>query len=162
MKRLALMAGLVISGSILLAAETTTTLQVSATVPEAVTITAHNLDFGTGSYTQETTATTTIEVTVANGLNYLIGIGSSNGQPDSRCFNTGGSCLLEYELYQDDAYTQLWGDSCTSAGTHSGTCVNGTGTGSAQTYTVYGKLFGIPSLVPAGTYTDTLTVTVVY
>jgi spore coat protein U-like protein len=69
---------------------------------------------------------------------------------------TSGSDTLSYSLYQDAGRTTLWGDG--SAGT---SARSSTGTGTAQTFTVYGR---VPSnaTAPVGSYTDTITVTATY
>ncbi len=69
---------------------------------------------------------------------------------------TNGSDGITYGLYKDAARSQLWEDANTP-----GSTVAGTGTGSAQSATVYGRVSaqGTPS---AGAYSDTVVVTVTY
>jgi len=180
MKRVALMGLLILSVSLLTgvvwAGEVTTTFQVSATVPQAVTVTAYDLDFGTASFSSSTYQTTTIEVTAQNGLQYQIGLDA--GQYTVNCPNSSsGRCLAQvynpqnstyvwwrYELFQDSSYTTVWGDNCTTSPTLPGSNCSDpfTGTGGTQTYTVYGALNPPSTMIPPGTYTDTITVTVVY
>jgi len=174
MKRVALMGLLILSVSLLTGAvwagEVTTTFQVSATVPQAVTVTAYDLDFGTVSFTQPTDQTTTIEVTAQNGLTYQIGLGAGtncSGGSVFRCLDyqdplNGPS--WGYELYQDSSHSTKWGDSCVSSPTYGSYSCEGpfTGSGTTQTYDVYGRVWAPPTWVSAGTYTDTITVTVVY
>jgi spore coat protein U-like protein len=61
---------------------------------------------------------------------------------------------LRYDLYQDASYNTAWGN---TAG--SGKAI--TGTGSQNTITVYGRVLA-GQLVPPGTYSDTITVTVTF
>jgi len=173
MKRVILMGLLILSVSLLTGAvwagEVTTTFQVSATVPQAVTVTAHDLDFGTVSFTQPTDQTTNIEVTAQNGLTYQIGLGAGtncSGGSVFRCLDyqdplNGPS--WGYELYQDSSHSTVWGDSCVSSSTYAYSCAGPfTSSGITQIYTVYGRVVSPPSWVSTGTYTDTITVTVVY
>lgn len=139
------------------ASTATSTFQVSATVPATCQISATNLSFGnfTGAQVQ---ATSTISVTCTDTTPYTVGLGpgtASGATVTSRAMTGPSSATLGYGLYSDSTDTTNWGN---TAGTNE---VSGTGTGSAQTLTVYG-------LIPAGTmpipgsYTDTITVTVTY
>jgi spore coat protein U-like protein len=51
-----------------------------------------------------------------------------------------------------------------ACGSAAGTAITGTGTGSAQTQTIYGQVYGSfgPTPTVAGNYTDTATVTVTF
>ena len=62
---------------------------------------------------------------------------------------------VTYGLYQDSGRTQVWGD---SAGTNTAA---GTGSGLAQTFSVYGRVPAQSTPSP-GTYVDTVVVTVSY
>lgn len=62
---------------------------------------------------------------------------------------------VTYELYRDPARTQRWGVTTGSD------TVPGTGTGSAQNLTVYGRV-PASQTVPAGSYSDVVTITVTY
>jgi spore coat protein U-like protein len=68
---------------------------------------------------------------------------------------TGGGETIDYQMFKDAAYTENWGD------TVSTDTVSGTGIGTEQSFTVYGR---VPAqTTPAtGTYTDTVTVTVTF
>ncbi|UCE19197.1 MAG: spore coat protein U domain-containing protein [Gemmatimonadota bacterium] len=146
----------------------TTTMNVQATVPEAVTVSASPLDFGPLSASNYTYANSTITVNAASGLPYHIAIDA--GQHYFFNFRhvevSGGTATVTYWLFKDDSYglDQEWGDSDygntfpegSSSGPH-------TGDGTDQVHTVYGRAhqFG-GSIRPAGTYTDAVTVTVHY
>jgi spore coat protein U-like protein len=72
-----------------------------------------------------------------------------------------GGQLLSYELYQDSAHTTPWWDTVNKDGQA------GTGTGHAQSLTVYGLIFDNGNAlqntgVTPGTYTDIVTVTLTY
>jgi spore coat protein U-like protein len=68
---------------------------------------------------------------------------------------TNGAATVSYSLYSNAARTTNWGN---TVGTDT---VAGTGTGSNQSYTVYGSVPAQTTPAPA-TYTDTITVTVTY
>jgi spore coat protein U-like protein len=67
--------------------------------------------------------------------------------------NTGDTLL--YQLYQDAAYTKIWGNNV-------GSSLSMTATGGKDTLIVYAKLMPIASFPSAGSYQDTVTVTVTY
>jgi spore coat protein U-like protein len=74
-----------------------------------------------------------------------------------------GASSLEYNLYTTNALASVWGDGTASTATRTGT---GTGLSAAgeQTLTVYGALPNSAANqdAPAGSYLDTITVTVSY
>ena len=59
-------------------------------------------------------------------------------------------------LYTTALRTTVWGDGTASTGTTAGT-----GSGLAQSLTVYGRLPSLTGAVP-GVYTDTVTITITY
>ena len=69
--------------------------------------------------------------------------------------NSGG-VLIDYNLYQDAGRTQSWGD-----GGATGNVLSGTGTGNDEEVVVYGRVPAQTTPV-AGTYTDTVQVTIAW
>jgi len=142
------------------AASVSTTFTVTATVLASCDVTASNLDFGnyTSGAGSDTTANTTVDVTCTNGTHYTIALdgGSVAHDPAARAMSAGGSSLLNYGLFTDASCTTVWGD-----GTGATTTMSGTGDGTAQPTTIYGR---IPAgqYVPATQYTDQITVQVTY
>jgi spore coat protein U-like protein len=67
----------------------------------------------------------------------------------------GNGRYIQYELYRDSARSQRWGN---TPGTDSS---DDTGSGSAQTATVYGRV-PAQAVTAAGTYSDTVTVTLTF
>ena len=67
-----------------------------------------------------------------------------------------GANTLGYQLYLDSGRTTVFGDGTASSSTKSGT-----GSGSAQSISVYGRVPTLAGVVP-GSYTDTVTVTITY
>jgi spore coat protein U-like protein len=99
-----------------------------------------------------------VTVICTQGTTYNIGLNSgiaSGTTVYTRVMTggAGGQSSLGYMLYSNAAYTNVWGNT-------SGTgWVAGTGTGSAQTYAIYGQ---IPAneASPLGSYTDTIAASV--
>ncbi len=147
-------------------AQQTAQMQITAQVPQAVTVSVTNLDFGNLSFSSNTPAQSTITVTASNGVNYSIGIDGGQHVGGGRHLQDSGTNQVLYELFMDSSYANTWGDDC-AGGTYTmgglATCMTGlTGTGSAQSHTVYGLITTLAPTQPAGSYTDTVTVTVVY
>ena len=140
------------------ASTASTTFQVTATVASNCGISASNLSFGT--YTPDTAlnGTTTLSLTCTSGLAYNVGLDKGlNGADVSHRSMNQGTNLLNYALYSDSGRTTNWGN---TVGTDT---VAGTGTGSAQSMTVYGRIPAVqPVYVPAGSYSDTITATVTF
>jgi spore coat protein U-like protein len=68
---------------------------------------------------------------------------------------TSGANTVNYTLYSNSGRTTVWGN---TVGTDTQAA---TGNGSAQSYTVYGRVPSQAAPAP-GTYSDTITVTVTY
>ncbi|GAB3736975.1 hypothetical protein GCM10028862_21990 [Luteimonas pelagia] len=132
---------------------------VQLVVQNACTITAGNtasdLDFGsvTGNIAADIDGSTDLTVNCNNGAIYDIGLGAGNNASGGQRRMSNGTQFVDYDLYQDAGRTTVWGAQ------GSGDEVGGTGTNSAQTITVYGR---VPSgqSVGAGTYNDVVTATI--
>jgi spore coat protein U-like protein len=141
------------------AASTTTTFAVQATVTATCTInSASTLNFGSvGVLASNVDQSSTIQVTCTNTTPYNIGLDAGTGSGATvavRKLSSGGA-TINYSLYTSNAYSTVWG---TTVGTDTQA---GTGNGSAQSYTVFGRI--PPQTSPApGSYADTITVTVTY
>ncbi len=144
------------------AATLTTTIPISVVAQSGCSITGTGVDFGTysggvvsstGSLSVNCTQNTPYHVTLDKGLNLTQGIRAMT-------ISTAAD-KLGYQLYKDAALTLQWGDSDYAATFVQGSSVAGTGTGSAQTLTIYGRMFSQGTVV-AGPYSDTVTVTVIF
>jgi len=141
------------------AGNTTTTFNSQITIAAACAInSASALNFGTqGVLAANVDQSSTIQVTCSNSTPFAIGLDAGGGAGASvaaRKLTSGGN-TVSYTLYSDAAHTTLWGN------TPSGDTVAATGNGSAQSFTVYGRV--PPQAAPApGNYSDTITVTVMY
>jgi spore coat protein U-like protein len=134
----------------------TTHFTLTVVIQATCTILANPLSFGNYSGAV-LDATTTLSVTCTDLTPYNVGLsaGTATGSTVTNRMMTGpNGALLHYSLYSNSAYSTNWGNS-------TGSWVSSTGTGNAQTLTVYGQ---IPAnqKTSSGTYTDTITATVNY
>ncbi|MBB4209729.1 Csu type fimbrial protein [Roseinatronobacter bogoriensis] len=127
-------------------------------VAECEVTSTQTLDFGpAGVLTTEIDAASDIEVTCTPDVAYSIGLdeGTGDGATTSVRRMTGAGETIDYGLFQDAARNVNWGNAPPTD------TVSATGTGSAQVYTVYGRV--PPQATPSeGIYSDTITVTVTY
>ena len=141
------------------AASTTSTFAVQVAITATCTInSASTLNFGTqGILATNVDQTSTIQVTCTNTTPYNIGLDAGTGTGASVATRklTSGANTVNYTLYSDSGRTTVWGNTV-STDTQAGT-----GTGSAQSYTVYGRIPTQTTPAP-GSYSDTITVTVTY
>ena len=146
-----------------LAATDTANLDVSATVTSNCVVSTTPLAFGdidvTGGSPVDGTGGLSVTCTSGAGWTATADAGSGTGADLATRKMANGANLLNYVLYTDSARTTVWGDGTTvgAEGTFTGT-----GTGSAQASTIYGTIPASQTSLPAGAYTDTVTVTVTY
>lgn len=144
-----------------MAGTATATFQVTATVNSACVIAATNVAFGTvtPAATGTLAAQGTITSTCTKTTPYTLAIsgGTSNDVSARKMApgSTDNADKLAYNLYTSNAYTTPWGE---TIGTNT---VGLTGTGAAQTSTVFGRL-DLNQYLRPDTYTDNLTVTLAY
>jgi spore coat protein U-like protein len=153
----ALAAVVIVSGSPASAATATGSLIVTATVLASCTVVGSTIAFGNYTSTQ-TDQTGNIAVLCTNGTSYNVGLDAGTGTGGTTSVrkltgSLGGT--LNYALYRDSGRTSNWGS---TIGTDTQT---GTGTGLIQNLTVYGRIASGQTPL-AGTYTDTVTVTLTY
>mgnify|MGYP003579933320 CR=1 FL=1 len=137
------------------------TLNVTATVTENCTVSTSDVAFGavntlSGSNVDRTGR---ISLTCTNGPGWSApaGIGSGSGASFASRRMSSGANLLTYNLFTDAARSSVWGD-----GTGSTADIDGTGTGVVQNVAIYGRVGSGQTTVPAGSYADTLAVTVTF
>lgn len=119
------------------------------------------LAFGSYNVLSPTSTTTTGSFNVRNcntgARTYTATFSAGNGTLAARALRSGVN-TLGYNIYKDAAYTQILGSG--SGGT--ATIVNtNSGSGTGPTHTLYG-LIPAGQDVPAGSYTDTLTITLTF
>jgi spore coat protein U-like protein len=142
------------------AGNATDTFDVTATVIATCNIDAQDLQFNNYNPINAAAldAQTTISLTCTNGTPYALSLNLGNGSGAStatRFMTSAANNKLSYILYRDAGRTQLWGQ---TAGSDT---LAGTGTGTAATVNVYGRV-PMQQTLPAGSYTDTITVTVAW
>jgi spore coat protein U-like protein len=143
------------------AATVTSNFTVQVTIAASCTIVSTaTLNFGgsVGVLTANVDVSTTLQVQCTNTTPYNVGLdkGANGTSVTTRLMKGGPSNeTIGYSLYRDSARTLNWG---VTIGTDTQA---GTGTGAAQTYTVYGRI-GVQNTPTPGAYTDTITVTVTY
>ena len=136
------------------------TFQVSLTVQADCAISANPLDFGSqGVISDNVDGASTLAVTCTKGTPYNVALdsGSATGSTiaNRQLTDAGGTDVVKYNLYRDAARTQVWGQ---VSGVDT---ASGTGNGDAQSITVYGRV-PAQTVPAAGTYTSTVTATVVF
>jgi len=150
---------LIEAGKAASAATTTSTFAVQMTVTATCTVnSAATLNFGTqGVLSANVDQTSTIQVTCTNTTPYNIGLnaGTGTGATVATRKMTSGANTVNYTLYSNSGRTTVWGN---TVGTDTQAA---TGNGSAQSYTVYGRVPAQTAPAP-GSYADTITVTVTY
>jgi spore coat protein U-like protein len=160
-KKTLLAAALIAVAGSAAAGTSTTTMPVKITIQNACQLAtgpAPTLDFGTqGPLTTNIDQTVNLSVTCTTSAPYNVGLDAGtngSGNVANRAMNNGAA-KVAYQLYSDSNRQTVWGN---TVGTNT---VAGTGNGSAQTLTVYGRV--PPQATPAaGVYTDTVNVTVTY
>ncbi len=137
-----------------------TTFTVSATVSPDCLVSATTLNFGsTGVLGANVDATNTISIQCTNGTPWTASLNAGTGSGATvnlRRMTGPGGATVAYTIYRNASRTEVWGD-----GTSGTFTIAGTGSGSAQLQTGYGRV--PPQTTPApGTYTDTIVVTVTF
>jgi spore coat protein U-like protein len=141
----------------------TTSFSVTATVLKTCSATASTLGFG--NYTPGAgalAANTTVNVKCTKGTGFTVALdkGTTTGGTIGQRLLTNGADTLQYNLYTNAAFATVFGDGTTGV-TQAGA---GTGLATAVALTVFGSLPDNASnqAVSAGSYTDTIGVTVTY
>ena len=137
----------------------TGTLSVSMTIQASCTLASTSpVAFGTqGVLTANTDATGSLAVQCTNTTPYTVALDAGGGTGATTALRklTSGAVTVSYALYRDSSRTLTWGN---TQGTDT---VAGTGNGSNQTLTVYGRVPSQASPTP-GAYADTVNVTITY
>jgi spore coat protein U-like protein len=129
-------------------------------------VSATPLNFGTASLlTSNIDATASVTVQCTNTTPYSIGLDNgANANGAQRRMSSGStSTYVNYNLYTDAARSSPWTSTTSSTSCSGGanTCILGTGAGSNQNVTVYGRV--PPQTGPGpGSYSDTVVVTITF
>jgi spore coat protein U-like protein len=139
------------------AATVTTNIVATVTVSSTCTVSAVALVFGAYNVLSVAptvgTSTLTVQCTQTTPYHIQMNQGSYGASVTTREMSNGSSGFLQYAIYQDSARTLNWGQ------TNGVDTVNSTGTGLAQVFTMYGQMPAL-QIAAAGSYSDTVTVTV--
>lgn len=140
-----------------------TTLNVSFTAVAACTVSTTAVNFGSGTGLTDVLANGDVTVNCASGTPYHIALDAGlHTQPNMARAISNGTNAEYYTLSKNNSNWLEWGDSDYSNTYSGGSSLADTGSGSAQAHTVYGYLYSSVSALPAGAYSDTVTVTVYY
>lgn len=133
-------------------------------LPQCGSYVTTNMNFGnvTGGITSNIDQTATLTLSCLKNTAYQVSLNNGQNNPAAtstrRMATTIGASTyyLTYELYRDSTRTQRWGNTLTVD------TASGTGTGSAQQLTIYGRVPPVTGQPPAGTYNDVVQVTITY
>lgn len=153
-----------------MAATAEASLTVTATVSATCTATTTDLAFGTYNPilgANKDSSAGAVSVTCTNGTPYNIAL-NAGANPSvandvtTRRMKDGSSNFLSYQIYLDSGHATVWGAGGGNGTLNPSDSTYFTGTGSAQSYTAYGRIpvSGENTAAPQGTYTDTVVVTV--
>ena len=138
-----------------------TQMPVTAQVIDACTVAATPMAFSTvpvlGSQDIDSSATVTLLCTVGANYDVEMDFGLNSGGGGQRFMaDTGGSGdTIPYDIYRDAARTQVWDNA--AGNTVAGSAATGT-----VNLTAYGRIPISATPVVAGSYADTVTVTVTF
>jgi len=167
--------GFALSASAATGTSTSATFNVQITIQPVCTFAAgagSNINFGDVPADTATTSallksSSNINVTCSKGTPYIVGLATSDGNAGTGHMAGTGSNTDEvpYSLFQDSAYSVVWGNTGTAVATPGNDYLStgstaGDGTGLAQTIPVYAQVTD-PNFTP-DTYTDTVTVSVTF
>jgi len=144
------------------AATATGVMTVTATVAASCVVGTSALAFGSATSAAiqagnvDVAGNVIVNCTTGSAYTVALGIGAGLGATMASRKLTSGASLLNYSIYTATARTTVWGD-----GTATSVTVAGTGSGADQSIPAYGRIFS-GQIVPALTYTDTISVTVTY
>lgn len=133
----------------------TATFNVTASVGQTCTIASSvsDLSFDTIAPATAATAQTSLSITCSTGTAYQVGLSNGSNYNAGRYLKSGANSI-GYGLYQTSDSSTPWGNAVPNL-------YQGTGSGTAQAVTVYGKTVIVASPVN-GNYSDTITATVAW
>ena len=159
--RLILVASALFAPAAASAEQINTTLTVEADVVANCTVSAGSIDFPdvnplSGS---NVNGSGTFSITCTNGTGWTAAadIGAGSGASFATRRMTSSGTTLNYNLYTSGSYGTVWGD-----GSASTAMLSGTGTGTAQSTTVYGRVPSGQTTAPPGAYADSVSITITY
>jgi spore coat protein U-like protein len=143
-------------------------LTVQITITASCTINVATLNFGasvagTALQAGATNGSTTVSTTCTNSSPYAIGLDNGANASSGQRRMKSGTNYINYNLYTDSGYANAWTTAASSTTcTTANSCALGTGTGSAQTTTIYGQIPTVAVAPVPGAYSDTVSMTITY
>jgi len=136
------------------AASNSANFDVSIQVNATCAISASNMTFSsiTTGTTSNTDATSTLTVNCSNGTPYTISMDNGTNYSVGRRMASGAS-YINYYFYSDSSRSTQWNTTATKSGT---------GSGSDQSLTIYGRIPSGQSVTNTGAYADTIVATITY
>jgi len=143
------------------AGSTSTTMAVSASVPSNCNFTGGAISLGFGSYdpvganaSSDLNSTTSLGIRCTKGTSALLSMNNGTNANGEQRRMSDGSNFLNYQVYTSASYSTIWN----AINTVSYLAQNS----NSATITIHGKVPGGQTDIPAGTYTDTVTITATY
>ena len=136
---------------------TSASFTVTATYSSVCHLASTNLNFGSAvALTSLLTSTSTLTATCSSTTPYTVGLngGNANATDPTQRKMANGASQITYGLYQSNGASSPWGNT-------SSNWVSGTGSGSGQALTVFGRVPIQTTPAPA-VYSDTIVATVTY
>ena len=132
----------------------TSSFQVGMDVTASCSLSASNLSFSsmpTGT-TAGSDAQATVTVTCSASTPYTISLDNGQYFSGGRRMNNSGA-FINYDLYKDSSRTASW---------NSSSGINGTGNGTSQSHTIFGRVPAGQAVPNTGSYADTIIATISY
>lgn len=137
----------------------TGSMPVSATILENCSVSATPMVFTpppSGTAAVDSTSTIIIACTPNSDFDVALNAGANAVSGARHMKLSSGADLLPYEIYQDAAHSQLWGNNA-GVDTQAGAAPTG-----SATMVAYGRIAANRPAVGVGLYSDTVTVTVTF
>ena len=138
----------------------TATLAVSASIASSCSISTTAMSFGAYASGADTSGTATITATCTNGTGYTILFNETPDTTGIYRIYSGGTTTSTASLYLETSFGATSG--YTLAITNAANAISGTGNGSAQTLTLYGKIASGQTSKVSGAFSRNLTLNLVY
>lgn len=151
------------------------TLQVSLEIKGSCSMTAGKITFidAQSGFVGDLKSQASITSKCSSGLSYQVQLSNGLNAVASQRYmkHTNGSDKVAYNLYSDATLSNKWSDTCVPLATSIGTglgaataagCRALKGSGANQITEVYGQVSGISASNAIGTYSDTVTATIIF
>lgn len=142
-----------------------TTLPVHVTVAPQCSVSTNGMEFGV-FHRESVTGKGSIDIACHRGIEYQVTLGAGShyeaGMQLRHMEGPSHSHKLSYRLYQDIGRSIEWGDRGYANTFPGGVSIRGTGTNQKQSLVIYGQIPASNGQLPAGSYSDTVLVTLYF